>query len=88
MLVVLGRVLAVGALLCNDRRPDPYSVLAFLDVTIELSSPRVVPSDLRRVRTLERDQERVPMGVVVEFRLDSLTTPGIVDSLLPRQSRQ
>ncbi len=68
--MVTGRVLTFGTLLCDDRRPDPDSAFAFLDVAVELGPPGVVASHLRRVRALECNQERVPMGVVMEFRLD------------------
>ena len=70
VLVVARRVLALRALLRDDRRPDPDGRLAFLDVAVELRLPRSVARDASRPGVLLLDEERVPVGVIVEATLD------------------
>ena len=68
--MVARRVFALRALRGDDRRPDPDGRLTLLDVAVELLLPRPVARHPSRLGTLPLDQERVPVGVVVETTLD------------------
>jgi len=70
LLVVAGRILTLGTAFGDDRCPDPEGLLAFLDVPIKVVPPRVVACDLRYFGTLERDEERISVRIVVEVTLD------------------
>ncbi len=68
--MVARRVLALRALVRDDWCPDPDSRFALLDVAVELLLPRPVARHPRCLGTLPLDEERVPVGVVVEATLD------------------
>jgi len=70
VLVVARRVLALRALFRDDRCPDPDGRLALRDVAVELLLPRPVARHPARFWILALDEERIPVGVVVEATLD------------------
>jgi hypothetical protein len=70
VLVVARRVLALQALLGDDRRPDSDGRLPLLDVAVELLLPRPVARNPGCLGTLPLDEKGVPIRVIVKPALD------------------
>ena len=63
-------ILALGTALGDDRSPDPDRLFTLLNMPIEVVPPRVVACHPRCFGTLEFDQQRISMRILVEATLD------------------
>src|SRR6056297_3468975 len=84
-LVIRRRVSAVRTLLCDDGRPNPDRCLPFFHMSVKLVLPCSIAGNACCMRTLEFDQQRVSVRVVVEATLDVqplcelLARDGVID---------